>query len=115
LKPNSPELRQRFAEADLFAFPTQADCLPVAVLEAMAAGLPVITTSVAALPEVVRHGETGIIVPIGEEKALGGALCDLVRDNCLRHRLGEQARARARTHYDAALVYGNLLQLLYDL
>jgi glycosyltransferase involved in cell wall biosynthesis len=53
IRPNSPELRQLFAQASLFVFPTRADCLPLAVLEAAAAGLPVISTAVGAIPEAV--------------------------------------------------------------
>jgi glycosyltransferase involved in cell wall biosynthesis len=115
VKPNSLELKARFQAADLFVFPTRADCLPVAVLEAMAAGLPVITTAVAALPEAVRDGENGRIVPVDDALALESALRELVQDTDLRTKLSRQAKARATAEFDARLVYGKILQQLLDL
>src|SRR5579859_1957011 len=61
LQANSPELLRLFAEADLFVLPTRADCLAVVLMEATAAGLPVITTNVGALSEAVRPGESGLL------------------------------------------------------
>ncbi|MGC4042953.1 MAG: glycosyltransferase family 4 protein [Armatimonas sp.] len=91
IKPNSPELKALFARADIFVFPTRADCLPLAVLEAAAAGLPVITTGVGALPEAVIDGQTGRIVPVGDAVALANALRELLSDSELRHFMGENA------------------------
>ena len=73
-RPTRSALLRLFAEADLFVFPTRGDCLPLAVMEALAAGLPVVTTDVAALPEAVTHGETGWIVPPDDPPALADAL-----------------------------------------
>jgi glycosyltransferase involved in cell wall biosynthesis len=115
VKPNSPELKARFQAADLFVFPTRADCLALAVLEAMAAGLPVITTAIAALPEVVHDGEHGRIVPVDDAKALEAALRELVSDTDLRTKLSLQAKARATQEFDARIVYGKILQQLVDL
>ncbi len=113
--PNSERLKALFAEADIFVFPTRADCLPQAVLEAMAAGLPVITTAVAAIPEAVIDGETGLVVPVGEADALAGALEKLLTDDALRVTLGENARCEANAHYDAAKNYPRILARLKGL
>ena len=113
--PNSERLKVLFAEADLFVFPTRADCLPQAVLEAMAAGLPVITTAVAAIPEAVIDGETGKLVPVGEEKPLAEALEELISDPSLRLRLGQNAREEAVARYDAAKNYPRILARLKGL
>lgn len=110
--PNSPTLKALFAEADLFVFPTRADCLPQAVLEAMAAGLPVVTTAVAAIPEAVIEGETGRLVPPGEASALALVLEDLLTNPAERARLGQQAREEARARYDAAVNYPRILSRL---
>ncbi len=72
IAPNSEPLLRLFAEADLFVFPTRGDCLPLAVMEALASGLPVVTTTVGALPEAVTHGETGWIVPPDDPRRAGG-------------------------------------------
>ncbi|MBV9849447.1 MAG: glycosyltransferase, partial [Armatimonadetes bacterium] len=107
--PNSAPLLRLFADADLFVFPTRGDCLPLAVMEALAAGLPVVTTRVAALPEAVAHGETGWVVPPDDPQALADALALLIADPALRARLGEQARAAALARFDPAIHYRRLV------
>ena len=107
--PNSPQLMKLFAEADLFVFPTRGDCLPLAVLEAMASGLPVVTTRVGALPEAVTHGETGWIVPPDDSAALVEALRLLVDDVPLRRQMGINAREVALERFDADRNYRRLV------
>lgn len=109
LTPNSPGLLELFWQADVFVFPTFADCLPLAVLEACAAGLPVITTDVGALPEAVTHGQTGLVVPVGNAVLLAEAITTLVQDGSLRERLGNTARQTAVLRFDAARNYRALV------
>jgi glycosyltransferase involved in cell wall biosynthesis len=108
--PNSDTLRTLFAEADLFVFPTRGDCLPLAVMEALASGLPVITTTVGALPEAVTHDETGWIVPPNDPAALADALRTLVGDAGLRGRLSAQAARVGQERFDASKNYAKLIQ-----
>lgn len=110
--PNSDALRRLYAGADVFVFPTQGDCLPLAVMEALASGLPVITTNVGALAEAVTHGETGLVVPAGDESALLSALSDLIDDPVLRARMGRQAREVAHCRFQAAHNYGKLVEVV---
>ena len=110
--PNSERLLALFAEADLFVFPTRADCLPVAVLEALAASLPVITTSVAALPEAVTHGCNGWIVPPDDPVRLAEAITALSGDGLLRERLSRQARETARERFDGAANYRRVVEAI---
>ena len=107
---NSPTLLELFRQADAFVFPTRGDCLPVAILEALAAGLPVITTAVAALPEAVVDGVSGRIVPVDDADALAGAITELADDPRMRQRMGQAARAAARERFDAARNYGRLIE-----
>ncbi len=109
LAPNSEGLRRLFGLADLFVFPTRGDCLPLAVMEALASGLPVVTTAVGALPEAVTHGETGWIVPPDDAGALAGALVDLAGDGGLREILGSRAREVARERFDSGINYSRLV------
>jgi glycosyltransferase involved in cell wall biosynthesis len=101
LGPNSPELGRLFAEADMFVLPTFADCLAVVVMEAMAAGLPVITTGVGALGEMVRDGENGLLIRAGDGEALERALRALVENTQLRRRMGRVGYELACRSFDA--------------
>jgi len=108
----SERLRELYAEADVFALPTHADAVPWAVLEAMAAGLPVVASAVGAIPELV--GETGEAVPPGDAEALAAALRRL-RDPERRRRLGRAAQARVQERYDNALQTPRILALAKSL
>ncbi len=87
------------AEADCFVLPSHSEALPMAVLEAMAAGLAVIATTVGALGEVVVEGQTGRLVPPREPAALADAMQALAEDPAARSRLGQAGRARIAEHY----------------
>jgi glycosyltransferase involved in cell wall biosynthesis len=114
IAPNSAALLQLYADADLFVFPTRGDCLPLAVMEALTSGLPVVTTTVGALPEAVTHGETGWIVPPDDPAALAAALQTLAKDAVLRSQLSAQAAVVGMERFDAATNYGRLIQTVQD-
>jgi glycosyltransferase involved in cell wall biosynthesis len=101
LGPNDPRLVRLYREADIFALPTYADCLAVVLAEAMASGLPIVTTSVGAQPEAVSDGRSGIIIPPGDELMLGRALRRLAADPDLRRSMGREGRAIAESRFDA--------------
>lgn len=110
--PNSEKLLNLFRQADIFVFPTRADCLPLAIMEAMAAGLPIITTLVGALPEAVISGETGLVVPPDDPPALANAIRLLAADPDLRMQLGDRAREMALDRFDATTNYLRLLDVV---
>lgn len=101
LGPNSAELRGLFAEADIFILPSMADCLAVVLMEATAAGLPIITTEIAALPEAVHPGQSGLLVPAGDTRALEHAVTALVDDPQLRQRMSRASYELACRKFDA--------------
>lgn len=114
VKPNSDTLRGLFQHADLFVLPTRADTLGLVVLEALAAGLPIITTHIGALPEVVTDGETGLVVPPGDVGALCEALARLAGDGGERRAMGRRARQDARARFGAVQNYGKLVQTVRE-
>jgi glycosyltransferase involved in cell wall biosynthesis len=73
--------------------------LPVSILEAMAEGVPVVSTLHAGIPEAVRHGETGLLVEPGNCRAMAESACDLLRDEPLRRRMGATARKVVVTRF----------------
>jgi len=101
LGPNSAELRRLFTEADIFVLPSMADCLAVVLMEATAAGLPIIPTEIGALPEAVQHGESGLLVPAGDTLALEQAVTALVDDPQLRQQMGRASYELACRKFDA--------------
>jgi len=93
-------VRERLAAADVFVLSSSQEGLPLSVLEAMAAGLPVVATAVGGIPELVVHGETGLLVPRRDVESLSAALARLIADPALRRRLGAAGRARAEAVFD---------------
>lgn len=115
ISPNSDELRRLYREADIFAFPTRADFSPLAVCEAMAMGLPVVTTDVGALDEIVDHGMNGFLVPVDDEQALLEKLLQLTQDHALRARMSTFARSKAERSFSLESNAAKIVDLLKDL
>lgn len=82
------------SKADVFVLPSYNEGLPMALLEAMSWGLPVITTPVGGIPEVVTHTQTGLLVNPGDISQLAEAVQSLIEDESLRVKLGTDARKR---------------------
>ena len=109
IRPGDPRLTRLYADADLFVLPTTGDASPHVLLEAMAAGLPVVTTGVGAIPEVVLDGVTGRIVPAGDARGLAAALAPFVADPTATTALGRAARLRVEERFDARRNVGAVL------
>ena len=77
---------------DVFVLPSRNEGLPMAILEAMALGKPVVASNVGGLPEVIRHRESGLLVPPNDPRALADACLELARDRQFASRLGARAR-----------------------
>ena len=107
----SEQLRELYAGADVFALPTRADAVPWVVLEAMAAGLPVVASDVGAIGELL--GGSGELVAPGDPEQLAAALRRFA-DPERRSRLGAEATERVRALYDSPTQVQRLLELLNE-
>ena len=85
--------------SDLFVMPSLWEGLPLSMVLAMGAKLPVVATRVAGIPEIVRDGQTGLLVPPGDKRALAAALARLSADPALRDSLGAAAAAFVRPRF----------------
>jgi glycosyltransferase involved in cell wall biosynthesis len=98
---NRPDVPRLLAASDLFVLPSLWEGLPMALLEGMAAGLPVVATDVAGSRQVVRDGRDGILVPPGDAAALASAMAAVLANDEERARLGRAARDRVEQEFSA--------------
>ncbi len=88
-----------FAAHDLFVLPSLFEGTPLTLMEAMASGLPIVTTATCGMRDVIRDGENGLLVPIRDASAVANAVARLIADRSLRERLGRAAREEAMRRY----------------
>lgn len=105
------------AQGQIFALASDWEGLPLSLLEAMRAGLPVIASNVGGVPEAVADGETGFLIPKGDVETLRDRLVRLIQDPELRMRMGAAGRARYEAHFTleqmlekTLAVYGKVLK-----
>lgn len=94
------EVAVHLAEASALVLPSFAEGVPVVLMEAMAAGLPVVATQIAGIPELVENGVSGLLVPPGDEEALARAMLAVARSPEGGSRMGAAGRARVAAEFD---------------
>jgi len=99
---NQDRIRSLYATADVFCLASFAEGLPVVLMEAMSMQIPCVTTNISGIPELIRNGIDGLLVPASDLDALVGALARLMGDEELRNRIGKSGRMRILEHYDLA-------------
>lgn len=99
-----------FQVADIFVLPSFVEGLPISLLEAMAFGIPPISTKVYGIPEAVEHENTGLLIEAGDDEALVNSIIRLSDDPQLRQRLGENARKIAVSKFDEREVARNVVR-----
>ena len=104
-----------FKEADIFVLPSYSEGFSMAILEAMAAGLPIIATKVGAAPEVIEEGEQGYIVIPGDIATLQDRLEQLVKDASKRIAMGQKNREKCQRQFFVEVASHRLVQLLENL
>lgn len=114
LTPNDPRLVDLYQSSDVFVLPSLAETFGIAAVEASAAGLPLVTTSIGGLPDILIPNETGLSVRAGDVRGLVQALQRLATDVDLRLRLGRTARKRAVDNFDATRNAERLMAIVAD-
>src|SRR5690606_31901496 len=113
-----PQVISAFHAADIAVLASQPtregkrEGIPVVLMEAMASGLPVVSTAISGIPELVEDGGTGLLVPPADALSLADALDGLIRDSELRQRLGEAGRRKVEREFDLRRNAAALLDLI---
>ena len=101
--------------ASVYVLPSYNEGLPMAILEAMAAGIPVVASDVGGIPDAIDNGVDGFLVSPGNAEQLGNCLESLLIDPDLRRRIGLRGQLKARQKFAAAVIFENLGQVYRDL
>jgi glycosyltransferase involved in cell wall biosynthesis len=112
---SDPELLALYQQADVLCLPTHGDTNPWVILEAMACGTPVVSTPVGAIGELLGEGSAGVVVPLGDRRALGEAVASLLGDEARREQLGRAGRALCEQRYDARRQFALLTEQMREL
>ena len=105
------------AGSDIFVFPSHypLEAMSLVVLEAMRAGMPVITSDIGSLPEVVVDGKTGFVIPPQDPEKLAEKIVRLVKEPELRRRMGQESRQRYLTDFSSAVYKKRVGEILEEL
>jgi glycosyltransferase involved in cell wall biosynthesis len=112
VSPNSTQLSELYARADIFALPSRGESLGLVIAEAMACGLPIVATSVGGISDMVQDGHNGILVPPAKPAELVSALRTMVSDGDLRRSMGAAGRELAEKEHDAAKNWQRIFDLM---
>jgi glycosyltransferase involved in cell wall biosynthesis len=107
--------RQRYRAFHMFALPSRDEGLPMVLLEAMAAGVPVIASSVGAIPQLITHEKNGILINSGDARQLEDAILRLAKDPTLRDMLGSAGCQTVRERFSSTAMakkYRDLYELI---
>jgi glycosyltransferase involved in cell wall biosynthesis len=94
------EVAEALQKTDLFVLPSFAEGVPVVLMEAMAARVPVIATQIAGIPELVEHNVSGLLVPAGDADALANAISELIGDKKRRTEMGQAGHQKVIAEFN---------------
>jgi glycosyltransferase involved in cell wall biosynthesis len=101
------------AAADIMLMTSLSEGHSVALLEGMAAGLPVVATNVGGIPETVADGQTGLLAPVGDDAAVAAQLVRLLNDESLRQAMGRAGRERVRTLFTRQAMHRRYVEIYH--
>ncbi len=108
-------LQPYYSMARILALPSHSEGSPNVILEAMAAGLPIVATSVGGVPEILAHEQTGLLVPSGDSSAMAEGLARLLKNPALASTLAIAAQRRAASSYSPEAKYRSLVAIYEEL
>ncbi len=109
---NTEPMLRLLREADIFVLPTRADSFSIASLEAMASGLPVITSPVGGIRDIIIHGSTGYLLPVNDQSAVAEHIRCLRDNQDLRSSMGKAARKRVESSFNIETISNTVVEVL---
>jgi glycosyltransferase involved in cell wall biosynthesis len=108
------DMAEVYASCDVVVLPSLVEAMPMCLLEAMAAGKPVVASAVGSIPEMITPQRTGLLVAPGDSNALARSILAILNDHELAHGLGKSARMAVATTYSAEVMARSYLELYQD-
>ena len=105
------EVYRQLSEADVFVFPTFVEGQPFSVIEAFAAGVPIVGSDIPTVAGMIHDGEQGLLVPVHDPDRLADAIAELIAEPERRRRMGAAGRATAEAQYDRAVFRDRIADL----
>ncbi len=102
---------ERIQSADIFVLPSYTEGMPISLIEALAAGLPVVASCVGGIPDMITQRQEGILISPGDTEELARALLELIENPSLRLEMGEKGRKKAVSQYSMDVKAQNLISL----
>jgi glycosyltransferase involved in cell wall biosynthesis len=112
---NPDQKANELTRAAIFTLPSYDEGLPMAMLEAMVMGKAIVVTPVGGIPEAVKHGQNGLLVPSGDINALASALSEVLQDRLLCKAMGVNARNTIKARFSTVLFLQNLSKIYSEL
>ena len=109
------DIDRLYADIDVVALTSRNEGSPVALIEAMASGVPVVSTEVGGVADVVQHGVSGLLAPMDDAAGIARHILTLLADPAMRHTMGQHGRARVAATYDAGRLVTDIETLYEDL
>lgn len=109
------DIDRLYADIDVVALTSRNEGSPVALIEAMASGVPVVSTDVGGVADVVEHGVSGLLAPMDDAAGIAGHILTLLADPGMRHAMGVRGRTKVAATYDAARLVTDIEALYEDL
>jgi glycosyltransferase involved in cell wall biosynthesis len=104
-----------FENTDLLVLPSHMENMPMVIIEAMAAGLPVVASAVGGIPDIIEHGKDGLLVQRGDVDGLADAIAMLLGDQTMRNRMGQNARQKYEHSYSVESIIPLMEAMYYEL
>ena len=109
------DMKEVFARCHIVTLPSYGEGLPTVLMEAAACSRPIVATDIPGCRNVVRHGKTGLLVPVNDSRTLAQALQSLISDDDLRRQFGMKGRQHVEEHFSQRLINDQTIQVYEDL